>query len=111
MASLLGRVVMVTGAVRGTGRVHCERFADEGADVIALDAAAAAFALPQVPIGGIRRARQLADWTLFMLSDAADFLCGSVVFVDGDSDSYLRSGRSTCIDSPAADGLSRLGTG
>ncbi len=35
-----------------------------------------------VPIGGFGDAGQLADWALFMLSDAADFLCGSVVFVD-----------------------------
>ncbi|OMB93486.1 hypothetical protein A5733_15915 [Mycobacterium sp. NS-7484] len=34
---LLDKVVVVTGAARGTGRVHCERFADAGADVIALD--------------------------------------------------------------------------
>jgi len=26
---------------------------------------------------------------LFMLSDAADFLCGSVIFVDGGSDAYF----------------------
>jgi len=38
MTGLLDKVVMVTGAARGTGRVHCQRFADEGADVIALDA-------------------------------------------------------------------------
>ena len=31
-----------------------------------------------VPIGGFGDAGQLADWVLFMLSDAADFLCGSV---------------------------------
>ena len=37
MTGLLGKVVVVTGAARGTGRVHCQRFADEGADVIALD--------------------------------------------------------------------------
>src|SRR5271166_1216133 len=37
MTGLLGKVVMVTGAARGTGRVHCERFADEGADVMALE--------------------------------------------------------------------------
>jgi SDR family mycofactocin-dependent oxidoreductase len=34
---LANKVVAVTGAARGTGRVHCQRFADEGADVIALD--------------------------------------------------------------------------
>jgi NAD(P)-dependent dehydrogenase (short-subunit alcohol dehydrogenase family) len=44
-----------------------------------------------VPVGGFGDAGQLADWMLFMLSDAADFLCGSVVFVDGGSDAYLRS--------------------
>jgi len=42
MTGLLDKVVLVTGAVRGTGRTHCERFADEGADVIALDLSAVA---------------------------------------------------------------------
>jgi SDR family mycofactocin-dependent oxidoreductase len=37
MYGLLDKVVIVTGAGRGTGRTHCERFADEGADVIAID--------------------------------------------------------------------------
>lgn len=44
-----------------------------------------------VPIGGFGDPGQLADWVLFMLSDSADFLCGSVVFVDGGSDAYFRS--------------------
>jgi len=43
-----------------------------------------------VPIGGFGDAGQLADWVIFMLSDSADFLCGSVVFVDGGSDAYFR---------------------
>lgn len=43
-----------------------------------------------VPIGGFGDAGQLADWMVFMLSDAADFLCGSVIFVDGGSDAYFR---------------------
>lgn len=43
-----------------------------------------------VPVGGYGDPGQLADWVLFMLSPAADFLCGSVVFVDGGSDAYLR---------------------
>jgi SDR family mycofactocin-dependent oxidoreductase len=42
MTGLLDKVVVVTGAAKGTGRVHCERFADEGAAVIALDEPAAA---------------------------------------------------------------------
>jgi NAD(P)-dependent dehydrogenase (short-subunit alcohol dehydrogenase family) len=44
-----------------------------------------------VPVGGFGDAGQLADWVIFMLSDAAEFLCGSVVFVDGGSDAYFRA--------------------
>jgi NAD(P)-dependent dehydrogenase (short-subunit alcohol dehydrogenase family) len=43
-----------------------------------------------IPIGGYGDAGQLADWVVFMLSDSADFLCGSIVFVDGGSDAYFR---------------------
>ena len=44
-----------------------------------------------IPVGGFGDAGQLADWAVFMVSDAADFLCGSVVFVDGGSDAYFRA--------------------
>lgn len=44
-----------------------------------------------VPIGGYGDPDQLASWVSFMLSDAADFLCGSVVFVDGGSDAWFRA--------------------
>jgi NAD(P)-dependent dehydrogenase (short-subunit alcohol dehydrogenase family) len=44
-----------------------------------------------IPVGGFGDVRQMGDWMCFMLSDAADFLCGSVVFVDGGSDAYFRS--------------------
>lgn len=44
-----------------------------------------------VPIGGYGDTDQLGEWTAFMLSDAADFLCGSVVFVDGGSDAWYRA--------------------
>jgi NAD(P)-dependent dehydrogenase (short-subunit alcohol dehydrogenase family) len=44
-----------------------------------------------VPIGGFGDASHLADWVVFMLSEAADFLCGSVVFVDGGSDAWFRA--------------------
>lgn len=44
-----------------------------------------------VPTGGFGAAGQLADWAVFMLSDAAEFLCGSVVVVDGGTDAFFRS--------------------
>jgi len=65
MSGLLDKVVMVTGAARGMGRTHCERFADEGADVIALDIYASADELrdtaTQVEKRGRRCITGLAD--------------------------------------------------
>lgn len=43
-----------------------------------------------VPVGTYARPEDLGEWMVFMLSDAADFLCGSVIFVDGGSDAYFR---------------------
>lgn len=43
-----------------------------------------------VPVGGFGDPGQMADWMCFMLSDAADFLCGTVIFVDGGTDAYFR---------------------
>ena len=44
-----------------------------------------------VPVGGFGDPDQLAAWVCFMLSDAADFLCGSVIFVDGGTDAHFRA--------------------
>ncbi len=44
-----------------------------------------------VPTGGFGDPGQLAEWMVFMLSDAADFLCGSMIFVDGGTDAYFRA--------------------
>lgn len=44
-----------------------------------------------VPVGGFGDPDQLASWAVFMTTPAADFLCGSVVFVDGGSDAWFRS--------------------
>jgi NAD(P)-dependent dehydrogenase (short-subunit alcohol dehydrogenase family) len=44
-----------------------------------------------VPVGGFGDPGHLADWVLLMLSESADFLCGSVVFVDGGSDAWFRA--------------------
>lgn len=43
-----------------------------------------------VPVGGFGDPAALAQWVVFMLSPAADFLCGSVVYVDGGSDAWFR---------------------
>ena len=37
MGLMEGKVVVITGAARGQGRAHAVRFAEEGADVIAMD--------------------------------------------------------------------------
>lgn len=44
-----------------------------------------------VPIGDFGDPGAIADWAVFMLGPAADFLCGSVVFVDGGSDAWFRA--------------------
>jgi len=65
MTGLLDKVVLVTGAAKGTGRVHCQRFADEGADVLALDFPSAADELAgtakEVEARGRRCVTGLAD--------------------------------------------------
>lgn len=43
-----------------------------------------------IPCGGFGDPVHLANWITFMLSDSADFLCGSVIFVDGGTDAYFR---------------------
>lgn len=44
----------------------------------------------QIPSGGFGEPDQLAQWIEILLSDAADFMVGSVVFVDGGSDAQIR---------------------
>ena len=44
-----------------------------------------------IPTGGFGDPGLVADWAVFMLSPAADFLCGSVVCVDGGTDAYFRA--------------------
>ena len=68
MTGLLDKVVVVTGAARGTGRTHCTRFADEGADVIALDFADAASELHDLATEIERRGRRCATG----LADVSD---------------------------------------
>src|SRR5215208_4497691 len=60
MTGLLDKVVLVTGAAQGTGRVHCQRFADEGADVIAVDVPAVADELRSTATEVEKRGRRCA---------------------------------------------------
>ncbi len=69
MSGLLDKVVVVTGAARGTGRSHCERFADEGADVIAIDIASAADRLGVTAAEVEKRGRRCVTG----LADVCDF--------------------------------------
>ncbi|GAT03929.1 mycofactocin-coupled SDR family oxidoreductase [Mycolicibacterium fortuitum] len=63
MPDLTDQVVLVTGAASGTGRVHCQRFADAGADVIALDRPEAVDDLGETADGVRRRGRRCATGT------------------------------------------------
>jgi SDR family mycofactocin-dependent oxidoreductase len=69
MSGLLDKVVVVTGAGQGTGRSHCERFADEGADVIAIDIPSAATDLEVTAAEVEKRGRQC----VIGLADVCDF--------------------------------------
>ena len=44
-----------------------------------------------IPTGSYGDPGHIADWAVFMLSPSADFLCGSVIYVDGGSDAYFRA--------------------
>ena len=79
MTGLLGKVVVVTGAAKGTGRVHCERFADEGADVIALDAEAAADELRSTAMEVENRGRRCATG----LADVSELEAMTAAIDDG----------------------------
>lgn len=43
-----------------------------------------------LPVGERGTPDLIARWVEFMLSDAADYVCGSVLFVDGGSDAWFR---------------------
>jgi SDR family mycofactocin-dependent oxidoreductase len=78
MSGLYDRVAVVTGAARGMGRAHCERFADEGADIIAIDVPSAADALGDTADEAEKRGRRCVAG----LADVAD-LDGLSAAVDG----------------------------
>lgn len=44
-----------------------------------------------VPIGGFGDPEAIAAWIMFMLSSAADFLCGSIIVVDGGTEALFRA--------------------
>ena len=67
---LLDRVAVVTGAGRGSGRSHCARMAEEGADIIALD-----IALGRSRLGGhrCRRSSSAVGRCVTAVADVRDF--------------------------------------
>ena len=44
-----------------------------------------------VPVREFGKPEEVAKWAIFMLSPAANFLCGSVIFLDGGTDAYFRA--------------------
>jgi SDR family mycofactocin-dependent oxidoreductase len=75
MSGLIDKVVVVTGAAKGMGRAHCERFADEGADVIAIDVPAATDELRYTAAEVEKRGRRCVAG----LADVADLEAMSAV--------------------------------
>jgi NAD(P)-dependent dehydrogenase (short-subunit alcohol dehydrogenase family) len=53
-----GKVAFITGAVRGQGRSHAIRLAEEGADIIAVDVCADIEGVPCHPTPSMRHSRQ-----------------------------------------------------
>jgi|TARA_B100001996_G_scaffold159785_1_gene121811 NAD(P)-dependent dehydrogenase (short-subunit alcohol dehydrogenase family) len=43
-----------------------------------------------IPVGGFASPELIAEWIRMMLSPSADFMCGSVLFLDGGSDALIR---------------------
>ena len=44
-----------------------------------------------IPVREFGKPEEVAVWAVFMLSPAANFLCGSVIFLDGGTDAYFRA--------------------
>ena len=44
-----------------------------------------------IPVHEFGKSEEVAKWVIFMLSPAANFLCGSVIFLDGGTDAYFRA--------------------
>lgn len=44
-----------------------------------------------VPTGGYGDPKDIGTWIYFMLQDSADFLCGSVITLDGGTDAWFRA--------------------
>lgn len=44
-----------------------------------------------IPVREFGKPEEVAKWVIFMLSPAANFLCGSVIFLDGGTDAYFRA--------------------
>lgn len=79
MSGLLDKVVVVTGAAGGTGRAHCERFADEGSDVIALDVPALEVELRYIAHEVEKRGRRCVT----ALADVTDLEAMTTAVEDG----------------------------
>jgi len=84
-----GKVVLVTGAAAGLGFACAKAFTDAGATVVMTDIVQESLdkAVEElgrsVPLGRIAEPEDIADVVLFLASDAARYMCGALVEVNG----------------------------
>ena len=81
----IGKTAVVTGAARGIGRATAIRLAEAGAAVAVVDinAELERYAQRDVALGRVGQPEDIADVIVFLLSDAARFMTGEVIIVDG----------------------------
>ncbi|EQM30431.1 mycofactocin-coupled SDR family oxidoreductase [Rhodococcus erythropolis] len=106
MSRLEGLRVLVTGAAGGMGRSHCERLADEGASVIALDVVQAKSELEEtaqavrerggVAVTGVADIRDFEDLAAVVADCVAEL--GGLDVVVANAGVYDTSGPSWTID-------------